>query len=95
MESTCPRLRIRAFVDAVGSDLAIASGGILAADEDPAHDAIPEIAGNGTADGRDDDVGEAEHAAPQQHAGGPEQREKCRAPLQSGFRVHQPAPIAP
>jgi hypothetical protein len=60
----------------------------------PAHGEIPEIASDGPANGKNDDVGGMILAAPPQHPADPEDGEENRAELQSPCLIHDIPPMA-
>src|SRR5438034_8464556 len=63
-----------------------------AARQSPAHDAVPAITGQATADRQHDDVDAVERSAPPHHPAGPQYRENNGAQFQSGCRIHGGSP---
>src|SRR3954469_25752272 len=60
----------------------------------PVHGEVPEIASDGPANGKNDDVGGMILAAPPQHPADPEDRESNRGPFQWRGLIHDSSPAA-
>jgi hypothetical protein len=60
----------------------------------PAHREVPEVASDGPANGKKDDVGRVILAAPPQHPADPEDGEENGRELQSLGLIHDSAPVA-